>query len=461
MGNSNGKITAPVSLHADIYPVLGLTKSGTFYDTGWVCGNEHGKINMYSGRKPYRTGTQQDLTEDEIKKFTYGMTPVTFLLAEIRSSESTTKSLVWGQWQPPRPGTDWCRITDWEGYDHTHKVESIAQVKLYNSQNPNSPLPVVVKEVDQGYYTAGYYAELHVNRDAQVDLLEMYSPYGTNMRFADMYLTLIIGANINGLNGGAESWWAQAGSTLGQQLGENGTVAKVYMDTSKEGFQEMLDINNGQNIVALGLSTRKWTENNGSELYSLAMYRTDTKGVIWNSSYALYGDGSGGGQRPDYVMYGHLSGLTNRVNLQNNSDDGRGTIFILYAGSYPSVVVTEGSGGRSGLNVGVALQYEVRAVDGSGGTTAGGDRMTELTLMTGPGSQSFIEGPSVSPWNGRMGVLVQLGSYYPGAKYTVRCRFYVYTQSPSGAVDRVSFRDDKQGQGFQTEWFEAGTITVN
>lgn len=52
MGHSNGKITAPVSLHADVYSVLGISKSGTFYDLGYACGNSHGKINPWSKYKP-------------------------------------------------------------------------------------------------------------------------------------------------------------------------------------------------------------------------------------------------------------------------------------------------------------------------------------------------------------------------------------------------------------------------
>ena len=458
--NSNGKITAPVSLHADVYPVLGITKSGTYYDTGYACGNSHGKINKLSARKPYRTGGPEGLTDAQIQQMAYGMSPVGFQMASIRGSEGSTASLLWGQWQPPRPGTDWCRILDFEGYDHAHQVESIAEVRLYNSQNPNSQLPVVVRDVDLDYYTCGYYGMLRLNRDAQVDLLKMTAPSGIRVRFADMYLTLIIGANINGLNAGAESVWAQADNTLGIQLGTSRTEATVYLNTGTRGFKEMLDINSAQNIVVLALAPVKWTENNGSELYSLAMYSNATRGILWNSGYATYGDGQGGGTRPDYVMYGHLAGLTNRVSLQSNTDDGQGTIFILYTGSYPSVYVTDGGGGRSGLEVGIAIHYEVRDEEGMTTAASGSDRMTQLLLMDGPGYQTFVDGPSESPWNGRMGVLVRLGNYYPGRKYSVRCRFLVYTQRPSGAVDPVNFRSDGQGLGVETEWFDAGTVTV-
>lgn len=41
MAHSNGKITAPVGIDADIAPVLGVGS----YDLGYLCSNAHGKIN--------------------------------------------------------------------------------------------------------------------------------------------------------------------------------------------------------------------------------------------------------------------------------------------------------------------------------------------------------------------------------------------------------------------------------
>lgn len=63
MGNSNGVITAPVSLHADVYPVLGISKVGDFYDVGYACSNVHGKINKWSLYKPVFYKSNQNLVK--------------------------------------------------------------------------------------------------------------------------------------------------------------------------------------------------------------------------------------------------------------------------------------------------------------------------------------------------------------------------------------------------------------
>lgn len=54
MSNSGGIITKPISLEADVYSVLGLSKTGTYYDVGYACGNSHGKINKWARHKPIR-----------------------------------------------------------------------------------------------------------------------------------------------------------------------------------------------------------------------------------------------------------------------------------------------------------------------------------------------------------------------------------------------------------------------
>ena len=48
MANSNGKISAPVDLEADVCKVLGLTR----IDTGYVCANSHGHIRPWAKYKP-------------------------------------------------------------------------------------------------------------------------------------------------------------------------------------------------------------------------------------------------------------------------------------------------------------------------------------------------------------------------------------------------------------------------
>ena len=120
MGHSNGKITAPVSLHADVYPVLGLTKTGTYYDTGWVCGNSHGQINKWSKRKPIRYAQPGELTDAQFKGTYADNNQGIYYGLKVASEAGRLGQLHTASWEylPPRPGTDWCRLTDFVGYDH-------------------------------------------------------------------------------------------------------------------------------------------------------------------------------------------------------------------------------------------------------------------------------------------------------------------------------------------------------
>lgn len=107
MGHTNTTITAPISLHADVYSVLGVSKSGTYYDVGYINSNAHGRTNIWSRNKPMRVNTVGNLTEQQKHDAAFGLS-ATF---------SATQDPIWS-YLAPRPGTDWCRLADFEGYNH-------------------------------------------------------------------------------------------------------------------------------------------------------------------------------------------------------------------------------------------------------------------------------------------------------------------------------------------------------
>ena len=125
MGNSNGKITAPVSLHADVYPVLGLNKTGTYYDIGHANGNTHGQTNPWAKYKPERVNTPAEITLDQRKDNNCGLTPylVSTLSGLADAYEQHPEDMHGWTYSPPRPGTDWCRLTDWDGYNHNARPQ--------------------------------------------------------------------------------------------------------------------------------------------------------------------------------------------------------------------------------------------------------------------------------------------------------------------------------------------------
>ncbi|GEM_PF-3836346 len=68
MPNDGKKITAPVSV-TDVKSVLGVNSN----DIGYLCGNNHGKINMWSKYKPVKVAKIVGLTEADYKASYYGL----------------------------------------------------------------------------------------------------------------------------------------------------------------------------------------------------------------------------------------------------------------------------------------------------------------------------------------------------------------------------------------------------
>lgn len=121
MGHSNSKITAPVSLHADVYPVLGLQKTGTFYDTGYACGNTHGQTNPWAKYKPtiYNSpdgGSRWWKANDG----RCGLTPYLVGSPSLipQAYKDNPGAMKGWTYSPPVPGRNWCRLTDFNGYNH-------------------------------------------------------------------------------------------------------------------------------------------------------------------------------------------------------------------------------------------------------------------------------------------------------------------------------------------------------
>lgn len=121
--DSNGRIWSPVNLE-EVYNVLGVTPTG-MPDVGYICSNAHGRINKWSKIKPIRYADRKDaLQESEFKGpwadnnqgIYYGLEASTEAGRLIQLHDATWNYLA------PRPGEDWCRLTDFDGYDHQAKA---------------------------------------------------------------------------------------------------------------------------------------------------------------------------------------------------------------------------------------------------------------------------------------------------------------------------------------------------
>lgn len=136
MSNSNGKIMAPINIESDIASVLGVSSA----DIGYLCRNEHGKINPLSKYKSIRADKKGELTESEWRSYNYGyhipaQKGLQILIGVYRGDESlpsdwiapsTTGTYSFGNgwwWEPPTGGDQTpYRSTDFDGYDHNEKV---------------------------------------------------------------------------------------------------------------------------------------------------------------------------------------------------------------------------------------------------------------------------------------------------------------------------------------------------
>lgn len=118
MSYSNGKITAPISA-SDPYMVMGVGQYNGVYDVAYICGNTHGKIKKYAKYKPVKVNTQIDITDTQRNGVRWGLT------IPLRQMADIIKSSPW-VYNPPVPGTNWCRLTDFIGYNHN----AIAPIKV-------------------------------------------------------------------------------------------------------------------------------------------------------------------------------------------------------------------------------------------------------------------------------------------------------------------------------------------
>lgn len=138
-----GTIIAPIGL-AELYSEMGLAPKDGWYDLTYLCGNQHGKINKWADKKPIRGGTQTPITDTqrwtEQQDSDLGDRVATVSVNGLRFAKATSLGygngtgtfvcskgflykLVNGQlpkpdYLAPRAGTDWSRLTDFEGYQH-------------------------------------------------------------------------------------------------------------------------------------------------------------------------------------------------------------------------------------------------------------------------------------------------------------------------------------------------------
>ena len=117
---SGTKLAAPIGLQ-EVYSLLGVSKTGTYYDVGYICSNSHGRINKWARNKPIRVNTPTEITEAQKQGVNFGLTmPVGYAQDYMEAINNATYA-----YNAPRPGTDWCRLTDFVNYSHIAKSPAL------------------------------------------------------------------------------------------------------------------------------------------------------------------------------------------------------------------------------------------------------------------------------------------------------------------------------------------------
>lgn len=114
MSYSEGKISAPIAA-SDPYMVMGVGTYNGGYDIGYICSNQHGKINKWSLYKPVRKAKVAELTDADYYSVDFGYNIPSY------NNYSSMKAGVTNGWSylPPQGGdSSPFRLTDFNGYNH-------------------------------------------------------------------------------------------------------------------------------------------------------------------------------------------------------------------------------------------------------------------------------------------------------------------------------------------------------
>lgn len=143
MSIQHGEVIAPIGLQ-ELYNHMGLAPYKGNYDLGYLCANQHGKINKWAWNKPIRYNTPGEITDTQRRQETqvsdlgdrvvtvqvnglefakatslgYGNGTGIFVCSKGFLAKLTAGTLPKPNYLAPREGTDWCRLTDFEGYRH-------------------------------------------------------------------------------------------------------------------------------------------------------------------------------------------------------------------------------------------------------------------------------------------------------------------------------------------------------
>lgn len=143
MANSGGVIKGPISLIDDVYSVLGLGPHNGGFDLAYACSNQHGKITDFARYRPVALGltpinpdtitgnangkfwAENNISAAQSRPWFWGKysaraikAPTISSVSDVLDGDGNVKDSAKWTFNYPVPGTDYCRITDFLGYNH-------------------------------------------------------------------------------------------------------------------------------------------------------------------------------------------------------------------------------------------------------------------------------------------------------------------------------------------------------
>lgn len=199
--NSNGYITAPISLKDDVYYVLGISPSGAYYDLAEACSSD--KINAWAKYKPVRHDGYKTLTEANRLSVSYG----------IKMTDKTDIEGLYsqGEWVYEKPilGMHWMRLTDFSNEDGSRGY--------YH----NAIAPLAVKYDSEDNWTNDV---IEVN--GKTDIVSSDS-FGDHTENATLVVRVMWNSSVN-TDTGAQHYNNEYCVTLDNIITDTGVIADYY-----------------------------------------------------------------------------------------------------------------------------------------------------------------------------------------------------------------------------------------
>lgn len=149
MSKSGDKIIPPIGLE-ELYTELGVGKTNGRYDVSYLCSNEHGKINKWAKHKPERIDSPVPINDEQRKYNNFGLSP-TVVYTSVNDAIEAAKNGYLGGWayDAPRPGEDYARMSDFDGYIHNSPspfgyLKDPTEIVLQKTGSTEMMLPILI-----------------------------------------------------------------------------------------------------------------------------------------------------------------------------------------------------------------------------------------------------------------------------------------------------------------------------